>query len=79
MKPADVVERIVVAQLALDDEVPHPVSEKMWAETVAEVEKNPVHHGDCTKEPQTCLLCFVKNRRRAALDLMVYVGIQEIR
>lgn len=74
MKPESTVDRVVVAMLALDDEVPHSVSEKMWAGTLADVEKNPVHHGDCTKDPQPCLLCFVVNRRKAALDLINYVG-----
>ena len=61
------IDRLVVAMLAMEDEVPFSVSERMWTDSVRESEANPVHHGDCTKEPQTCLLCFVTNRRKAAM------------
>lgn len=73
MKPKDIIDRVVVAQLALDDEVPFSVSEKMWAATVQDVEENPAHRGDCVKEPQTCPVCFVQNRIKAARALVEYV------
>jgi len=66
------LDRVIVARLAQDDGVPYSVSEKMWKASIQEAEKG-AHCGDCTREPQTCVVCFVANHRRAAEELLKYV------
>jgi hypothetical protein len=68
------VDALVIAILADDDGIPISAARKMWDGANEEARKG--HRGDCTKEPQTCAVCFVNARRASGQLILNYVEDQ---
>ena|SRR3990172_2582405 len=53
-------DNVAIQLLVRDEGMTWEQSSKMW-ETWKEAAKNGVHFGDCTGEPNTCMVCLVTN------------------
>jgi hypothetical protein len=66
------IDALAIALIAKEDDAPIKWAENMWAGSVEEAGKSG-HMGDCTKEPNPCLRCFVDRRRAEAEKILNYV------
>ncbi len=66
-------EGLVIRLMAADEVMSIEDAAEFWSKWKAELEKNPEHFGDCTKEPQTCNRCLVEEYYRQANDILQYL------
>jgi len=63
-------EQIIIQLIARDEDMSVEEAADFWARWKAELEKNPEHFGDCTKEPQTCNRCLIESYYRDADQIL---------
>ena len=66
-------EEIAINLWANDDEVTFKEAEKMWK--LCQEDSKRGHHGDCTKEPNSCAVCTINKFLQRADSILEIKGI----
>ena len=60
-KRKEIREGVVIRLIAADELMTIGEAAGFWARWKAELERQPEHFGDCTKEPQSCNRCLIED------------------
>ena len=69
-KIREIKDAVAASLWAASEGISYKEAHKIWKAWLAELEVNPEHRGDCTREPQTCLYCLVEEYLEAVDQLL---------